>query len=369
MDVVLHQEMNPIVHSTNILQTHKEEMCGLPEFAALVDFEPSTSACVCSYHFRDEDYTKPASITPAQFRKRALIKTAIPSLNLRGADVDERLPMRTSMTSSKARATPTTVDQSFMGNSETYESEVPSFPLNMASCPEAGHNDEPQSFHLKELVEELTVLRKEIDVLRKKQFMFANLSDALIKSYTGLDRPIFENVVSMIDRFCPLQYWSGKAVTSISKQDHLLLFIVRLRLNLPYFDLARRFCVSHTTVQNIFLTYLHAFHEIFYIGIMDEIPSLEKNRCSLPSSFGDMANCRIILDCTEFRIETPRKDLEAATSSYSNYKHNKTAKFLIGVAPNGSITFVCQAFPGSTSDRMVTDQSGVISHLKAQSWN
>ena len=170
-----------------------------------MDFEASTSACVCSYHFHDEEYTKPVSITPTHFRKRALKKTAIPSVNLRGADADECLPMRTSMTSSKARATPTTVDQSVMGNSETYESEVPLFPLNMASCPESGHNDEPQRFHLKEMVEELTVLRKEIDELRKKQFMFANLSDALIKSYIGLDRPVFENVVSMIDRFCPLQ--------------------------------------------------------------------------------------------------------------------------------------------------------------------
>ena len=151
------------------------------------------------------------SITPTQCRKRALKNTAIPSLNLQVADLDECLPMRTSMTSSKARATPTTVDQSFMGNSDTYESDVPLFPLNMASCPESGHNDEPQRFHLKEMVEELTVLRKEIDVLRTKQVMFAKLSDALIKSYIGLDRPVFENGVSMIDRFCPLQYWSGES--------------------------------------------------------------------------------------------------------------------------------------------------------------
>ncbi len=97
---------------------------------------------------------------------------------------------------------------------------------------------------------------------------------------------------------------------------------------------------------------------------MNEIPSLEKNRSSLPSSFGDIANCRIILDCTEFKIEAPRKDLEAAISSYSIYKHNKTAKFLIGVAPNGAITFVSKGFPGSASDKVITDQSGVISHLK-----
>ena len=329
-----------------------------------VDFEPSTSACVCSYHFRDEDYTNPAYITPSQFRKRALKKTAIPSLNLRGADVDEGLPRRNTMTSSKARAAPITAGESCIVSSETFESDVTPVTINMESLPESELCDLPQSFHFKEVMDELSVVRKEREELRKKQFLFPNLNDTLIKSYTGLDRPVFEKIVQMIDRFSPLQYWSGKAVTSMSRHDQLLLFIARLRLDLPYFDLATRFCVSHTTVQNIFLTYLHVFHEIFFVGLMDEIPSLEKNRCSMPSSFGDMANCRIILDCTEFRIETPRKDLEAATSSYSNYKHSKTAKFLIGVAPNGSITFVSQAFPGSASDKVITDQSGVISHLK-----
>ena len=38
-------------------------------------------------------------------------------------------------------------------------------------------------------------------------------------------------------------------------------------------------------------------------------------------------------------------------------------KYLVGVAPNGVITFVSQGFPGSTSDKMVTAQSGIISHL------
>ena len=51
------------------------------------------------------------------------------------------------------------------------------------------------------------------------------------------------------------------------------------------------------------------------------------------------------MECTEFRIATPRSDLQAAITTYSNYKHNVTAKFLIGVAPNGAITFVTDAFP------------------------
>jgi hypothetical protein len=90
----------------------------------------------------------------------------------------------------------------------------------------------------------------------------------------------------MIKRFSPLKYWTGKTVISISVEDEILIFLMKLRLDLPYFDLGSRYSVSITTIQNIFLTYLHAFHEIFFVGCMNQIPSLEKNKASLPESFG-----------------------------------------------------------------------------------
>ena len=154
-------------------------------------------------------------------------------------------------------------------------------------------------------------------------------------------------------------------MTSISIEDQLLILLMRLKLDLPYFDLARRYTVSQTTIQNIVMTFLHALHEIFFEGMMDSLPSQQKNRCSLPESFGDLANCRVILDCTELRIEAPRKDLQAATAAYSNYKHYLTAKYLIGVSPNGAITYISKGFPGSTSDKIVTQQSNILSHLNA----
>ena len=98
--------------------------------------------------------------------------------------------------------------------------------------------------------------------------------------------------------------------------------------------------------------------------MMRDLPSQEKSKCSLPGSFGDITNCKIIIDCTEFRIAAPRKDLAAASVSYSNYKHYLSAKYLIGVAPNGAITFVSHGYPGSASDKSITNESGVISHLK-----
>ena len=84
----------------------------------------------------------------------------------------------------------------------------------------------------------------------------------------------------------------------------------------------------------------------------------------MPESFGDFSNCRIIIDCTEVTIETPRKDLNAAKLSYSNYKHNLTAKFLSGVAPNGAITFMSGGYPGSTSDKELTDDSKFLTKLQ-----
>ena len=90
---------------------------------------------------------------------------------------------------------------------------------------------------------------------------------------------------------------------------------MKLKLDMPLFDIAKRYGVSRTTVHTIFLTYLHVLDDILYQRMMNEIPSLTKNQSSLPDTFGDFTNYRLIIDCTEFRITTPRQDLNAATAS------------------------------------------------------
>jgi len=217
---------------------------------------------------------------------------------------------------------------------------------------------------LEELKDAFSMANKHVAPLENVLFRYKVLSDEEIKNYTGLERAKYDAVKEMIDLFKPLNYWTGKAVTSISSSDQLLMFLMRLKLDLPYFDFARRYSVSETTIQNIFLSYLHVFHEIFFTGCMDKMPSIEKNKSAMPESFADIPNCRAMIDCTEFYMHTPRKDLEAAAVSYSNYKHRLTAKYLIAVAPNGTITFVSDGYPGSTSDKVVTNQSQIISNLQ-----
>jgi len=68
--------------------------------------------------------------------------------------------------------------------------------------------------------------------------------------------------------------------------EQLLLTLMKLKLNLKDLDLAHRFCISPTTVANIFKTLTHALHELFIDGIMNHyLPSVAKCQMSMPKSF------------------------------------------------------------------------------------
>lgn len=51
--------------------------------------------------------------------------------------------------------------------------------------------------------------------------------------------------------------------------------------------------------------------------------------------------------------------------AYSSYKHRHTFKALIGISPNAVITFVSILYPGSTSDKVITQQCGVLASMEA----
>ena len=47
----------------------------------------------------------------------------------------------------------------------------------------------------------------------------------------------------------------------------------------------------------------------------------------------------------------------------SGQKHHNTVKFLIGIAPQGVITFVSKGWGGRVSDKHLTECSGILDHL------
>lgn len=70
----------------------------------------------------------------------------------------------------------------------------------------------------------------------------------------------------------------------------------------------------------------------------------------------------VIIDCSEVFIERPLS-LIARAMTWSNYKHHKTIKFLIGITPQGVISFISKAWGGRVIDKYLTEKSNILNNL------
>ena len=79
------------------------------------------------------------------------------------------------------------------------------------------------------------------------------------------------------------------------------------------------------------------------------------------SSFG--TKVAVIIDCFEVFIELP-SNLKARAITWSNYKHHNTVKVLLGITPQGVISFVSDSWGGGhVSDKHLTENSGILKKL------
>lgn len=180
--------------------------------------------------------------------------------------------------------------------------------------------------------------------------------------YTSLTSDVFDVLTSLLERF-DLTYYSGWKVEGLSTADQLLMTLMKLKLNCRDLDLSERFGVSSTTVANIVKTFITALHEILVDGIVsDYIPSQLKCAGSMPKSFEEFVNARIVIDATEITVDIPR-ELDKQANCYSSYKGRHTIKFVTGVAPNSSVVFCSKAYPGSTSDVAIIEHCKVLDKL------
>lgn len=46
-----------------------------------------------------------------------------------------------------------------------------------------------------------------------------------------------------------------------------------------------------------------------------------------------------------------------------NYKHHQTVKFLIGMTPQGTVSFISPAYCGRNSDIFITNNCGFLNHI------
>jgi len=109
--------------------------------------------------------------------------------------------------------------------------------------------------------------------------------------------------------------------------------------------LAYCFGVSPSTVSRIFLKWLKQMD--LRLSNLILWPDHEALRKTMPAcfqaSFGKKV--AILIDCFEIFIDQP-SNLEARASTWFNYKHNNTVKVLIGITPQGVVSFVSNCWGG-----------------------
>ena len=208
--------------------------------------------------------------------------------------------------------------------------------------------------------------QKEKNDYIKKHYTVSTLSEDVLKMETGLPtREVFHIVVNYADRFKQsINYFAGWRVQSISFEDQIFITLMKVRENYTNLHLAQLFNCSASTIANIVTTFIHVLHSILFTDLMTSIPSRDKNKLTAPSSFSQFGSCRVVIDCTDIEIATPGL-MSQQNATYSNYRGMHSFKVIVGVAPNGVITYVSKLYPGSISDKAIVQQSGFLNHLTA----
>lgn len=134
-----------------------------------------------------------------------------------------------------------------------------------------------------------------------------------------------------------------------------------LRLNLSVQDLVYRFGVHASTVSRAF----HQCVRVLFTSTKSAVKWPQREDLWLTTS-----NCfrkkflsgAVIVDCFEIFIKRPSCLLEWA-QKLSLYKHHNTAKFLIGITPQGTVSFISKGWGGRASDKFITEHCGLLNKL------
>ena len=97
---------------------------------------------------------------------------------------------------------------------------------------------------------------------------------------------------------------------------------------------------------------------------IDWMPTVSQVKGTLPAAFRErFPTTYAIIDGSEVFIETP-SELPMQSSTWSQYKHHNTVRFLVACTPNGAISYVSPVYVGSISDVERTRTCGFLDALK-----
>lgn len=192
-----------------------------------------------------------------------------------------------------------------------------------------------------------------------KRTMFMGIksikSDKQFRELTGVSSNVYALLLTLFD----VQY---ERYSELNTKDKLLLCLMKLNMGISFASLAVIFGIHRSTASRIFGSCINQLYGATKTWI--KFPSQETTRKTLPLSFKkDYPNCRVIIDCTEIRTETPNTN-EQRIHLWSHYKSGYTAKYLLGIAPSGLITFLSKGYGGRATDCYITNECGILDMLE-----
>ena len=312
-------------------------------------FRPTKHSRVCSSHFKEDDYLPQSweSQHAGIKRRKALKKGSVPSvfewsvkkaLSARG--------IRRQNKDAKKFADACSMElQDHPDADVSHEVEVQASPVPAESQEALSDAKKPDCVDAE--TQTVTMGKMcDFSVLKFKD-------DAkVIQYYTGFDD--FSHFVFVFNLLGPaayeLNYGSAALQMNVlDPKDAFFLTLIKLRRNTPDFELAVMFAISDREVSTIFHTWLNFLY-------------FELKEWGIGPSDGNEADVKIILDCTEIKIDRPSNPtLQQAT--YSSYKSANTVKVLVGISPSCLVTHVSDAYCGSYSDKAILESSGVLDQL------
>lgn len=218
---------------------------------------------------------------------------------------------------------------------------------------------------LKALKRENQALRESVDKMSLSENSLRNDAEK-VKFYTGLPNYfVLETVMWLL-----APHMDGMKNVKLSKFQQLLLTLMRLRLDLRNQDLAYRFGVKIGTVTRT----VHRMVNIMSSTLVPTAvfwPSRAELRKNLPAALrSSHPDCAVIIDCFTVPFEEPvsrgtqqqqqQRLLPASQEAGTTYN---VLKYLIGVAPQGVVTFVSRGVLGNVSDKSLAEGCGFLCKL------
>lgn len=176
-----------------------------------------------------------------------------------------------------------------------------------------------------------------------------------VSYYTGLPWfPILLSIVNAVKPFLPPS-------NELSPFQMVLLTLARLRLDLSVQHLSHLFNVSADALSTTFANTV----EVLYAHLHPLVHWPERHRLQVTmpgeflKAFGE--GFAIILDCFEVHTEGISHSQDAQNFNHDDNKHTK--KYLIGITPQRSITFISRGWEWHDSDMHITENCGLLSKL------